>query len=169
MYRINTCVPICLWATKKIFWPFCNKVSNSNAKSRHSRGYHQFRRNCISPTRSVVYHQAADRCTLKRDEIQPQRGWWYAPRFARWWYAKPAAWIKKFDKLKLVEFFGRDSRTRTYECQSQSLVPYRLGYIPKYNRYIISWKGGCVKGFYKKFQKEKGWNFRRNRQKSREE
>ena len=42
--------------------------------SRQRRVYHQFRRNCISPTRSVVYHQAADRCTLKRDEIQPQRG-----------------------------------------------------------------------------------------------
>ena len=25
---------------------------------------------------------------------------------------------------------GWGSRTRTYECQSQSLVPYRLGYTP---------------------------------------
>jgi len=31
-------------------------------------------KHCISPTRSVVYHQAAGRCTLKRDEIQPRRG-----------------------------------------------------------------------------------------------
>ena len=54
----------CLWATKKIFLPFCNKVSNSNAKSRHSRGYHQFRRNCISPTRSVVYHHCEKKCSL---------------------------------------------------------------------------------------------------------
>ena len=36
------------------------------------RVYHQFRRNCISSTRSVVYHQAAGRCTLARDEIQPK-------------------------------------------------------------------------------------------------
>ena len=59
---------------KKDIFCVLNKVSNSNAKSRHSRGYHQFRRNCISSMRSIVYHQAADRCTLKRDEIQPQRG-----------------------------------------------------------------------------------------------
>ena len=31
-------------------------------------------RNCISSTRSVVYHQAAGEYTLKRDEIQPRRG-----------------------------------------------------------------------------------------------
>ena len=24
--------------------------------------------------RSIVYHQAADKCTLTRDEMQPQRG-----------------------------------------------------------------------------------------------
>ena len=40
------------------------------------------------------------------------RPWWYTPRFARWWYAKPAAWIKKFDKSKLVEFFVQRLRKR---------------------------------------------------------
>ena len=65
------------------------------SQSRRRRVYHQFRRNCISSTRSVVYHQAAGKYTLARDEIQPHRGWWYAPHFARRWYAKPAAWIKK--------------------------------------------------------------------------
>ena len=30
-----------------------------------------------------------------RDDIQPRRGWWYPPHFARWWYTKPAAWIRK--------------------------------------------------------------------------
>ena len=32
--------------------------------------YHQFRRNCISSTRSVVYHQAAGEYTPARDEMQ---------------------------------------------------------------------------------------------------
>jgi len=49
---------------KKDIFLFCIKVSNSNAKSRHSRGYHQFRRNCISPT--------ACRCISSlRKRIQP--------------------------------------------------------------------------------------------------
>ena len=67
-------VLFCLWATKKIFLPFLRMNSNSCINHGESRVYHQFRRNCISSKRSFVYHQAADRCTLKRDEIQPQRG-----------------------------------------------------------------------------------------------
>ena len=39
-------------------------------QSRRRRVYNQFRRNGISSTRSVVYHQAAGGCTLTRDEIQ---------------------------------------------------------------------------------------------------
>ena len=35
-------------------------------------------------------------------------------------------WIKKSDKSKLVGFFGRGGRIRTYECNSQSVVSYRL-------------------------------------------
>ena len=73
---------------------------------------------CISSKRSfayhpqlvAVYHQAAGRCTLTRDEIQPHRGWWYTPHFARWWYTKPAAWIKKevtFVYQKLLLFWRR--------------------------------------------------------------
>ena len=42
----------------------------SASKSRRSLVYHQFRRNCISSTRSVASHQAAGGCTLTRDEIQ---------------------------------------------------------------------------------------------------
>ena len=100
----------CLWATKKIFSAVLRMNSNPHINHGESRVYHQFRRNCISSMRSIVYHQAADRCTLKRDEIQPQRGWWYAPRFARWWYAKPVAWIKKevtFVYQKLLLFWRR--------------------------------------------------------------
>ena len=35
--------------------------------------------------------------TLMRDDIQGcfWHPWWYAPYCVRWWYAKPAAWIKK--------------------------------------------------------------------------
>ena len=43
---------------------------NLASQSRRRRVYHQFRRNCISSTRSVVYHQAAGKYTLSRDEIQ---------------------------------------------------------------------------------------------------
>ena len=42
---------------------------------------------CISSSRRKY--------TLARDEIQPQRGWWYAPHVVRRWYTKPAAWINK--------------------------------------------------------------------------
>ena len=52
-------------------------------------------KHCISSTQSVVSHQAAVLCTPVRGDIQPQRGWWYAPHYVRWWYTKPAAWIKK--------------------------------------------------------------------------
>ena len=38
--------------------------------SRRSLVYHQFRRNCISSTRSVVYHHCESKCTLLRDEMQ---------------------------------------------------------------------------------------------------
>ena len=50
---------------KKDIFAFCNKVSNSNAKSRRSRGYHQFRRNCISSKRSFVYHHCEKKCSLR--------------------------------------------------------------------------------------------------------
>ena len=34
--------------------------------------YHQFRRNCISLTRSVVYHQADEDTHLRCDDMQPE-------------------------------------------------------------------------------------------------
>ena len=43
-------------------------------KSRRSRVYHQNEVLHIINSAGIVYHQVADRCTLKRDEIQPQRG-----------------------------------------------------------------------------------------------
>ena len=40
-------------------------------KSRRSLVYHQFQRNCISSTHSVVSHQTAGKYTLTSDDIQP--------------------------------------------------------------------------------------------------
>ena len=39
---------------------------------------------------------------------------------------------KKFDKSKLVEFFGRGAKTRTLDTQFWRLVFYRLNYTPIY-------------------------------------
>ena len=95
----------------------------STNKSRRSLVYHQFRRNCISSTRSVASHQAAGGIIhgfavmiyhrKAMDDIQPRRGWWYA---------KPAAWIKKevtFGRQKLLLFW----------CRGRDLSPQRLSSI----------------------------------------
>ena len=60
----------CAKATKKIFLPFLNKVLNSCATSRRRRVYHQFRRNCISPTACRCISSSRGKCTLARDEMQ---------------------------------------------------------------------------------------------------
>ena len=94
---------------KTLYHTFANQ-------SRRSLVYHQFLRNCISSatccgissTRSVVSHQAAGGFMhgyavmiyhrKAMDDIQPRWGWWYA---------KPAAWIKKevtFGRQKLLLF-----------------------------------------------------------------
>ena len=53
------------------------------SQSRRRRVYHQFRRNCISSMRSIVYHQAAEdeKYTRARDDIQQRQTnvclcWW---------------------------------------------------------------------------------------------
>ena len=66
----------------------------------------------IINSEGIAYHQhevlyiikPQVRCTLARDEIQPQRGWWYTPHFVRQWYTKPAAWIKKERSNRFVLF-----------------------------------------------------------------
>ena len=57
--------------------------------------------------RSIVYHQAAGKCTLKRDDI---------PLLSQW--------IKKFDKTKLVEFL-KGGRKRYFGEFSYGLEPVR--------------------------------------------
>ena len=122
----------CIKATKKIFFAVYNKDSNSRTQSRREACISSRRKPCISSTRSVEYHQAADRCTLKRDEIQGR----IAPLMIYAALRAPmicqacgnpqssasslrgtptAAWIKKFDKSKLVEFFVKRLRKR-YFC-----------------------------------------------------
>ena len=58
-------------------------------------------------------------------------------------------WIKKFDKSKLVEFFGRGRRTRTHDPWFWRPVLYQLSYTPKYYC-IIQHSEEIVKGFYEK-------------------
>ena len=101
----------------------------------------------------IAYHQHAvlhlikpqEKYTLTRDEIQPQRGWWYAPHFVRRWYTKPAAWIKKevtFGRQKLLLFW---SRVR------ESNPPSRLG-KPLYYRYTNpAWNVGIIAERMEKF------------------
>ena len=94
--------------------------------------------------RSIVSHQAAGRCTLKRDEIQPRRGWWYAPHFARRWYAKPAAWIKKssFRRTRIFWLGHRDSNPGNDGVRVRCLTAWRCPNIFNalyYSRYFI----GC--------------------------
>ena len=77
------CNPLCVWRLK---WQL--------SKSRRSLVYHQFRRNCISSTRSVVYHHCESEYNLrlmiyslwrdipvKADEIHAN-AWWYTIAFA---------------------------------------------------------------------------------------
>ena len=101
---------------------FCKAIQELFAFSHpnHAVGrvYHQFRRNCISSTQSVVYHQCESgyslrlmrytlfaryarkkrmRYTLKRDDM---------PLLSQW--------IKKSDKSKLVGFFVKRLRKRYF-------------------------------------------------------
>ena len=87
------------------------------------------------PQLVAVYHQTAGRYTLARDEIQPRRGWWYTPRFARRWYAKPAAWINKKRTFGRQKFsfcwWGMvDSDHRSQWQQIYSLPPLAAREIP---------------------------------------
>ena len=52
--------------------PCISSATCCGISSMRSIVYHQFRRNCISSTRSVASHQVAERYTLMRDDIQPK-------------------------------------------------------------------------------------------------
>ena len=85
-----------------------NQGLQRNSLYNHAEGVYIINaKHCISSTRSVVYHQATGKYTLARDEIQGRlcRPWWYTPHFARWWYAKPVAWIKKYTLFRVCIFW----------------------------------------------------------------
>ena len=64
-------------------------------------------------------------------------GWWYTPSVMRYTLKRDdipliSQWIKKFDKSKLVEFFGRRRGTRTPNRRFWRPVLYQLSYTPVY-------------------------------------
>ena len=81
--------------------------------------------------RSIAYHQAAGKYTLARDEIQPRRGWWYAPHVVRRWYAKPAAWINKKrtfgrQKFSFCWWKQQGSNLRPHGCEPCALTNWAM-------------------------------------------
>ena len=89
----------------------CKRLNLFSSQSRQRRVYLAFGE-YISLLASIsrfwrVYHQAAGKYTLVRDEIQERRA---ALDDMRMIYQaeglSPAAWIKKFRKHSLSEFFG---------------------------------------------------------------
>ena len=84
--------------------------------------YHQGASLVYHPQLVAVYHQhkvlyiikPQERCTLRRDEIQPQKGWWYtnvylaAGELYIQWYAKPVAWIRKKHCFHSAFFWRRE-------------------------------------------------------------
>ena len=63
-------------------------------------------KHCISSTRSVVYHQAAGRYTLARDEIQGRPAALDDIHDCIVMICQACGLDKKFDKSKLVEFLA---------------------------------------------------------------
>ena len=143
-----------------MFFVFCIKGSNSNAKSRHSRGYHpqlvaayhQFHRNCISSSRRQDARWRVMRYSPKgaddiRMYISPQASYTFndIPLLSQW--------IKKssFRRTRIFWLGNRDSNPNK---QSQSLSCYRYT-IPQCGRadIIIATFSHFVKGVLKFFEK----------------
>ena len=85
-----------------------NERRNSFGRLHHAKGVYIINsvRNCISSKRYALYIIKPQENARWRVMRYSPKGWWYAPHFVRRWYAKPAAWIKKFRKHSLSEFFG---------------------------------------------------------------
>ena len=63
----------CQWILRNYFyqgWYYYMQIGDRTFHQRLAVVYHQFQRNCISSTRSVVSHQAAEHTAF---------GWWYTP------------------------------------------------------------------------------------------
>ena len=126
-----------IWKVAYTHLPYRSIISHFFAKiNGEAIVYHQFRRNCISSAtccgissrasvyiirRKAVYHQAAENAPsvmiyAKGDDIHA----------CAWWYAKPAAWIKKFRERSSRNFLAAAQGFEPRKWRSQSPLPYRL-------------------------------------------
>ena len=84
----------------------------------------------------IAYHQCEALYIIKPQEDARWRVMRYSPKGADDIHdcvvmiCQACGLDKKFDKSKLVEFFGRGRRTRTHDTQFWRLVFYRLNYTP---------------------------------------
>ena len=114
---------LCIWATKKIFFAFCSKDSNSCATSRRRRAYQQ--------GESLVYHQHEVLNIIKPQENARWRVMRYSPVGADDIHdcvamiCQASGLDKKFDKSKLVEFFGRGDGIRTHDFYVPNVALYQ--------------------------------------------
>ena len=117
----------CLWATKKIFSVLLNMNSNSYTNHGESRVYHQFRRNCISSMRSIVYHHCERGYSLRLmiytfgDEIHA-KAWWYTIAFAM---------DKKIRQVETCRIFWR----RLRDSNPRALSDKRFSRPPRYDHF----------------------------------
>ena len=98
------------------------------------------RRRVYYPQLVAVYHQPVGLYIIKLQEDARWRVMRYSPKGADDIHdcvvmiCQACGLDKKFDKSKLVEFFGRGRRTRTHDTQFWRLVFYRLNYTPIFCR-----------------------------------
>ena len=107
----------CIWATKKIFFAFCNKVSNSRTQSRRRRVYHQGVSLVYHQRLAVVYHHCESEYSLRLmiytfgDEIHANA----------WWYTIAFAMDKKIRQAETCRIFWLGKKDLNPHKQSQSL------------------------------------------------
>ena len=109
--QVKTCRIFCERAIKKIFLPLLVWVWTVGSQSRQRRVYHQ---------NEVLYIAKAKALYIIIAKEDTACGWWYtrlveiySARRMRYTLKRDdmpllSQWIKKFDKSKLVEFFGGD-------------------------------------------------------------
>ena len=118
---------ICLWAVKKISSAFLRM--NSNSHKNHGEAVY------IINSVGIAYHQCGALYIIIAKE-DTACGWWYAPSVMRYTLKRDdipllSQWIKKFDKSKLVEFFGTGDRTWTCTVTHWNLNPTCLPIPPR--------------------------------------
>ena len=98
--------------------------------SRRRRVYHQGVSLVYQPQLVAVYHQCEALYIIKPQENTRWRVMIYAfgddIHADAWWYAKPAAWIKKFRERSSRNFLAAAQGFEPRKWRSQSPLPYRL-------------------------------------------